>query len=192
MAHNPRGAGRKKAFPEETVSEIVRRNREGSTISHLAQEYGVSRQTISGYIHAADAEKQDRVCTTYRAWQKLNHAFQEENLRDYTVRMDYMNGEQCCTQILVDFTRQQIRIHNESDFLLERAFGVKVRPDWNDFEEFLEDRCFPRTRCGIRQVLADYGLDSYDPLAIIEKTEGRMAEDFQWIRITYLREKVYV
>ena len=54
-----------------------------------------------------------------------------------------------------------------------------------DFMEFLESRCFPRTRDHLRLVLKDLELDSYDPLAIVEKTKGRMAEDFQWIQITY-------
>lgn len=29
------------------------------------------------------------------------------------------------------------------------------------------------------------GVDFYDPMLIIEETEGRMAEDDQWIRIHY-------
>jgi hypothetical protein len=31
------------------------------------------------------------------------------------------------------------------------------------------------------------GLDEYDPLAIIEKTGGRMAEDQQWLTIEVLK-----
>ena len=53
--------------------------------------------------------------------------------------------------------------------------------------EFLEERCFPRTRGHMRLILEDLGLDFYDPLSIIEKTQGRMAEDFQWIKITYFQ-----
>ena len=39
----------------------------------------------------------------------------------------------------------------------------------------------------MKDILRDLGLDSYDPLAIIEKTKGRMAEDKQWIRLRYYR-----
>ena len=56
-----------------------------------------------------------------------------------------------------------------------------------DFEYFLESRCFPRGRDYMKDILRDMGLDSYDPLAIIEKTKGRMAEDKQWIRLKYYR-----
>ena len=31
------------------------------------------------------------------------------------------------------------------------------------------------------------GLEEYDPLEIIRKTEGRMAEDQQWIRVEVLK-----
>ena len=131
----------------------------------------------------AEAAVQDEICTTYEKWQEVNAVFGQEDLHRYTLHMDYMNHDRCCTQILVNFLDQRIRIYNETDFLLERAFGVKENPDWKDFEEFMEDRCFPRTRFELRKVLKDYGLDSYDPLAIIEKTKGRMAEDHQWLRL---------
>lgn len=71
--------------------------------------------------------------------------------------------------------------------MIHRAFGIKAKPTWEDFEEFLESRCFPRTRDGLRMILDDIGLDFYDPLAIVEKTKGRMAEDFQWMKFTYFR-----
>ncbi len=35
----------------------------------------------------------------------------------------------------------------------------------------------------MKLILADLGLPFYDPFLIIEKTEGRMAEDNYWIRI---------
>ena len=35
----------------------------------------------------------------------------------------------------------------------------------------------------VKLVLKDLGLPFYDPIMIIEKTEGRMAEDDFWIRI---------
>ena len=55
-------------------------------------------------------------------------------------------------------------------------------PDWTDFEVFLEERCVPESRSGIREYLEALGLDRYDPLEIIKKTGGRMAEDEQWIK----------
>lgn len=51
------------------------------------------------------------------------------------------------------------------------------------YEEFLESRCFPSSRDKMKLVLKDLELPFYDPLMIIEKTGGRMAEDDFWIQI---------
>lgn len=42
---------------------------------------------------------------------------------------------------------------------------------------------FPRTSDKMKLILKDLDLPFYDPFMIIEKTEGRMAEDDFWIRI---------
>ena len=73
---------------------------------------------------------------------------------------------------------------------LHRAFGVRELPTWDDFMEFLEDRCIPRERDGLRYYLEALGLDEYDPLAIVQRTEGRMAEDHQWLKIEELSSYV--
>ena len=66
---------------------------------------------------------------------------------------------------------------------LSTAFGVNQMPAWDDLNAFLESRCIPRQRDGLQYYLAELGLDQYDPLDIIRKTEGRMAEDACWIKI---------
>ena len=185
MKQNARGAGRKRALHAETVNVIKKRYDAGETVTALAAEYGVTRQTLSTYLHPKEP-KMDRICRTYRAWVCLNALMQQDDLWDYTLRIDYMNHEECCTVILVDFLHKKILIRNETDELFFRAFGVKAKPTWEDFEYFLEDRCVPRTRFGMKEILKDYGLDFYDPLAIIEKTGGHMAEDHQWMKLTYI------
>lgn len=184
MKQNARGAGRKRALSAEMINIIKQRYDAGETVTALAAEYGVTRQTLSTYLHPKEPTI-DRVCRTYRAWVRLNALMRQDDLWDYTLRIDYMNRDELCTVILVDFLNQKILIKNETDELLFRAFGVKERPDWEDFEYFLEDRCVPRTRFGMKEILKDYGLDFYDPLAIIEKTGGHMAEDHQWLKLTY-------
>lgn len=184
MKQNARGAGRKRALPTETVDIIKQRYGAGEKINALAAEYGVSRQTLSAYLHPKEPQI-DRVCRTYRAWVRLNVLLHREDLWDYTLRIDYMNHDELCTVILVDFTHEKILIQNETDELLFRAFGVKEKPTWEDFEYFLEDCCVPRTRFGMKEILKDYELDCYDPLAIIEKTGGHMAENHQWMKLTY-------
>lgn len=93
----------------------------------------------------------------------------------------YMNREEPCTLIKVTGLIQKVEIMNFTDDLLSRAFGVKEHPDWEDYEEFLEFRCMPRTRFGIREELKALGVDSYDPVLIIEKTKGRLYDDSQWL-----------
>ena len=60
--------------------------------------------------------------------------------------------------------------------------------DWDDFTWFLESRCFPKTRDHAKDILKEMGLPFYDPLLIIEKTDGRMAGDEQWILILKNKE----
>ena len=181
---NERGAGRKPALSKEQLNEIKKRRDKGESVTALAKEYGISRQALSGYLNRKDSDL-EIICRTIGKWAQLNQRFRNVNVRDYTMRMDFMCKDECCTEILIDFKEQKIAIQNKTDDLLHRAFGIKAKPTWEDFEEFLESRCFPRTREHLRLVLKDLGLDSYDPLAIVERTKGRMAEDMQWIAITY-------
>lgn len=182
---NERGAGRKPALSKEQLINIKERRDGGESVTALAKEYGISRQALSGYLNKKNSDT-EIICRTVRKWAQLNQRFQNVNVRDYTMRMDFMCKDECCTQILIDFRERKIVIQNETDDLLHRAFGIKVKPTWEDFEEFLESRCFPRTREGISLILEDLELDFYDPLSIIEKTQGRMAEDAQWLKIWYL------
>ena len=88
-----------------------------------------------------------------------------------------------CTLIDVDDTKQIVKIKNFTDNLMFRAFGKNETPNYKDYEEFLKSRCFPETRDKLKLVLADLDLPFYDPFLIIQKTEGRMAEDDQWIEM---------
>ncbi|MCI8923877.1 MAG: hypothetical protein HFI45_07780 [Lachnospiraceae bacterium] len=101
----------------------------------------------------------------------------------YPLRLWYMSGDQVSTIIDVDEQNRKVEIHNYTKDYIARAFGVIECPSFEDYEAFLESRCFPRTRDKMKLVLEDLGLPFYDPFMIIEKTEGRMAEDDFWIRI---------
>lgn len=103
--------------------------------------------------------------------------------KEYPVRLYYMHNEKICTLIDVDEANRNVNIINYVDHLMFRAFGIVEKPNYDDYLEFLESRCFPRTRDKMKLVLEDIGLPFYDPFMIIEKTEGRMAEDDFWIKI---------
>ena len=89
----------------------------------------------------------------------------------------YKNKERITTKIEVDYRTNTVEIENYSDFPLELAFGVNIHPTIKDFEDFLESRCFPRNRDGLKLHLQELGLDYYDPYAICKKTNGRLEGD---------------
>ena len=196
MAQNERGAGRRPAISEDTLQEIRSRRKAGETITALAHDYGVSRQTLHNYLREPKTGTENlcprnmrQIYRSLKQWQRLNRDFPGVDVQDYLVRMDYMNGEECCSQLLVNFQKRQVLVENTTDVPFHRAFGMKAKPNWEDFEAFLEERCMPRTRDHLRLVLEEIGVDSYDPMAIIEKTQGRMAEDQQWLKISYFMPK---
>ena len=94
-----------------------------------------------------------------------------------------MYGEQLCTVIDVDDRTRQVRIKNFVTDPLFRAFGRTAEPTYEEYEEFLESRCFPPTRDKMKIILKELNLPFYDPFMIIQKTQGRMAEDNFWIQI---------
>ena len=99
------------------------------------------------------------------------------------LRLWYMFQDDVCTIIDVNEKKKQIQIYNYTDQLQFRAFGIIEHPTFSDYEDFLESRCFPRSRDKMKIMLDLMDIPFYEPMLIIEKTEGRMAEDDFWIRI---------
>lgn len=157
--HSP---GRKNSFTEYQIAQILALRKQGMGITDIAHKYDVSRQTIYNQIKRA-------------------HHFSDDP--DVKMRMNFMNRDELCTSIDINFKHEKISIRNYTDKIPLRAFGVVEQPDWSDFEYFLEDRCFPRTRDHAKTILREMDVPFYDPLLIIEKTQGRMEGDHQWIMI---------
>ena len=99
----------------------------------------------------------------------------------------FYDGNTLCSTIYADFSEQTVIVENQVVSHTKTAFGNNMLPDWKDFQNFLAERCIPRLRAGLREYLEALGLVEYDPLAIIEKTGGRMAEDQQWLSIEVLK-----
>ena len=98
----------------------------------------------------------------------------------------FFDGDNLCTVIHADFTDETLSVENYIYDPVKTAFGNNELPAWGDFQAFLEDRCIPRGRAGLREYLEAIGVAEYDPLEIIKKTGGRMAEDRQWLEIEEL------
>lgn len=161
-------AGRKNTFSDQQIATILALKDQGENISDIAKKYQVTRQTIYNQIRR------------YR---------QFSNNPDEKMRMNFMNRNELCTTIDIDFKHEKIHIQNYTEQIPLRAFGVVTEPSWEDFEYFLEERCFPKTRDHAKEILKEIGVPFYDPLLIIEKTKGYMAGDHQWIMIIKKEEK---
>lgn len=157
---NARNAGRKKKFIQQDIDDMAEMRSRGATLKDIAVSYGTSRQVISRYLNN-DPEP------------------------GYTMRMVYMYNATPCSDIDINFLDRKIRVRNYTDDPLHRAFGVLTDPTWDDFEDFLEYRCFPNTRGDAKRLLNQLGVDSYDPLQIIEKTRGKITDDNMWIKVKY-------
>ena len=110
-----------------------------------------------------------------------------ENIH-FLVISPYRGMNELVREVLLSETKVQadcfVANLSEVDSILDTAFGVNTEPTWDDFLIFLESRCIPRTRCGLNYYLDAVGVSEYDPIQLVEKTHGRMAEDHKWLKIT--------
>ena len=154
--------GRKKALSPADLEEVDNLHCNGMRVNEIASKFKVCRATISSYLNRRPSY-------------------------DYTLRIDFRQDDKTCTVIFVDFLHEHIVIENHTSDIFQRAFGVVEHPTWEDFQDFLESRCVPRTRGGVKKILRDLGINSgYDPLAIAEAVGGRTAEDKQYMAFRVL------
>ena len=160
------------------------RKRLHMTQQQLADFVNVSKKTIERW-ESGEKEITGPIVTLSRILQnypELPAQMQVPEL-EYPMRLWYLYRQSVCSIIDVDERKRQVKVYNFIDDNMFRAFGVETSPTYEQYEEFLEGRCFPRTRDKMKLVLKDLDVPFYDPLLIIEKTQGRMAEDDFWIRI---------
>ena len=104
--------------------------------------------------------------------------------------------EYLVADMIVDLAAKTVQSYRTyTDNILILPFGALESPNYLAFVDFLESRCPPRERANIKELLSDWGLLEYDPLAIVKRTHGLMYADFIWVRfddedITYDEIKV--
>ncbi len=160
----PRKKGRP-SIDREKKAGILALYRQGNTMREVAAREQVSVSTVHKVIQDASAKS----------------------------RVVYVFADREAPATVIDACglTEKVRIVNLTENLVSRAFGVKEKPTWEDYEEFLESRCMPRTRFGIREELKCLGLDAYDPFQIVALTRGRVYGDHQYLtRMTedFIRE----
>lgn len=153
-------SGRKKALSDEEIEKIFTMSENGITTTAIAKELHTSRQTVSKYLNSFPASI-------------------------YPLQLNYMLRNNLKTEIYVDFRNRRIKTVNHTADIMEKAFGFNDSPSWEDFIYFLKSRCFPESRGNKKQILQQLGLQTYDPIQIIEKTKGTMAEDSFYINFIY-------
>ena len=172
---------RKYIFPEYTTGEEIRYVRKLLKMSQreMAQLLKCSKPTIERWEGSRDKPLTGPVVVLMDILKREPYLLERFRLpADWLkLRLYYMFRDMICTVIDVDEAVRRVRIKNYTDNLLYRDFGKKTEPDFDDYESFIESRCFPRTRDKIKLELKRLGIPFYDPILIIEKTEGRMAKD---------------
>lgn len=151
----PRKKGRP-AVDDLTKEKVLGLYRQGHTMREIARKEGIAAGTVHKIV--SGAVKESRAVYVYA------------------------NKEEPATIIDACALNQKVKIVNLTDDMLSRAFGIKEQPDWEDFEAFLESRCMPRTKYGIREELSYMGIDAYDPVLILQETSGRVHGDHQYLR----------
>lgn len=169
----------------------IMRRKAGGTAGKNAEKY--SLDLPAGWLHTMGLSKEDRMEISFDGEKitirplastdpevfRRNAEQKGHRLKEYR----YYDGDILCTVILADFTAEQICVENKAVALLDTAFGVNETPSWEDFLAFLEDRCIPKTRKGLDRYLDAVGVPEYDPVQLVGKTQGRMAEDHKWLEI---------
>lgn len=172
--------------PEFTTAQEIKRVRKllGLTQKEFAMLVNCSKVTVERW-ERTEEPIQGNIVLLLNLLEKNPSYVEELRVPEkvYPLRLWYMHKQTVCTMIEVDEINKKVKIKNYTDNLFFRAFGKEETPDYDAYMEFLRTRCFPENRDKIKLVLKDLGLPFYDPFLIIEKTEGRMAEDNFWIRI---------
>ena len=172
--------------PEYTTAKEIKKIRKELhlTQKEFAEFINCSKPTVERWERSEDVIR-GPIVPFLKMLHKYPEYEQEVEVPEkvWPLRIWYMYDQDVCTLIDVNERERKVKIKNYTDKIMFRAFGVMEEPDYNQYIEFLESRCFPESRDKMKLILKDLGLPFYDPIMIIEKTEGRMAEDDFWIRI---------
>ena len=176
----------KYAIPEYISAPQIKEARKklGLTQAQFANMLGVSKPTVERWEVSTKNISGPIVMALYLLMSD------EKNIdrliipeRKVKLRLYYRYKNELCTIIDVNELDKDISIKNYKRNIMFRAFGNNDEPSYEDYQEFIKSRCFPETRDKLKLVLKNLNIPFYDPLLIIEKTQGKMAEDDFWIEV---------
>ena len=166
-------------------------NKSGGTASEKSKTYRVTiPNSWVEQLGISEENREIELCfdgtkITVRRKQTMQE-YRDTHNSNKLLQLQFFHGDSLCTTILADETAEKVLIENHTSDPLYTAFGVNDDPDWQDYQSFLEERCIPKSRAGLKEYLNAIGVDEYHPLEIIRKTKGRMAEDQSWLEVTEL------
>lgn len=172
-------------YPAVTATEISNtRKKLGVTQKEFARLIGTSIKTVERW-ECSDKPITGPIVCLLRILNEYPAIIEKFVIPEkrLPVRLLYMHNNDICTIIDVDERKREVAIHNVTSRTMYRAFGMNEHPKFEEYLEFLQSRCFPVERDKLKLVLRDLDIPFYEPFMIIEKTEGRMAEDDFWIKI---------
>lgn len=160
------------------------RNRLDLTQKEFAELLGVSKPTVER-MEKGDKEITGPIAALIDIATSNPGIMEERTVppKVFPIRLWYMYKNKKCALIDVDEINRAIKIKNYERNIMYLPFGANNEPSYEEYEEFLKSRCFPETRDKIKIELSALNIPFYDPMMIIEKTGGRMAEDDFWIYI---------
>ena len=91
ISEKKKNTGRKNSFTEEQLAHILALQNRGEKITDIARQYHVSRQTI---------------------YSQIKRAYNFSDDPDVKMRMNFMNHDDLCTTIDIDFRHEKIKIKN--------------------------------------------------------------------------------
>lgn len=154
----------------------------GGTAGKGAKTYKIS--IPSSWINQLDLSEENRsIELTYDGEQIVIKPKKKGTEGHKILKLSYYDKDRLCSVIQADYTSETIQVVNHCDNPIKTAFGINHKPTWEQYHEFLASRCVPRERAGLREYLETIGVAEYDPLSIIRVTQGKMAEDEQWIAV---------
>lgn len=160
------------------------RNKLGLSQKEFAKLMNVSVNTVEKW-EVKDTPIKGSVVTTIKLLKMNPSLVQKLNIPPLKkpLRLYYMFHNDICTIIDVNEREKDLEIHNYVIENIYRAFGIIEHPTFDQYIEFLKSRCFPEDRDHLKLYLKELDIPFYEPMLIIEKTEGRIADDDFWIKI---------
>lgn len=101
-------------------------------------------------------------------------------------RIEVFNRDDLICIMFVDSLSKTIEIQNqvapEGLMLYLLPFGCNLHPTWQEYKEYLSERCFESSRPDKVEILKSLGVPYYDPALIVRATHGVMNDDYVWLR----------